>query len=199
MVSKLSDPHHLTVAKAAFQSVFRCPDPFNEPFQPRLTERLILYPISYEFEEHEYAAVAAAAGSLGESTAFITLTEISEGQEVLFEDLEHWQIDLGYYPYEALLKQEWSPIMENAIYSTQGSWGLVISHEQHAVVGGPPRFIEALKANLPGGESQVHEFLDTWKDNRDRLGYQIDWLQRLLAHVYGADRAQRLLVEADLL
>ncbi len=54
--------------------------------------------------------------------------------------------------------------MENAIYSTKGTWGVIISREQHALIGGPPRFIEALKANLPGVVGQM-----------DRLESQIDW------------------------
>ena len=197
MVSKVSDPQHLAAARAAFHAVFRNPDPFEEPFQARIPERLILYPISYQLDEQEYAAVAAAASAVGELTAFLTLTENSEG--LPFEELRHWHIDLGYHPYEALLSTEgWVPFMENAIYSTNGLWGLIISHEDHAVIGGPPRFIEGITRNLPDVGGQIREFLATWKDNRDRLGYEIDWLPRHLTHVYGTERAQSLLAEAGL-
>jgi len=63
MVSKLVDPNQLAAAKAAFHAVFRRPDPFNEPFHLGIPERLILWPISYELEEHEYAALNEKLGT----------------------------------------------------------------------------------------------------------------------------------------
>ena len=59
-------------------------------------------------------------------------------------------------------------------------------------------FMEVLKTSLPDMENQIQEFLATWKDNRDRLGSKIEWLPGLLAHVYGSEKAKRLLVDAGL-
>lgn len=195
-MKKLLAPNQLILAKTAFNRVFKSTDPFDEPFQRDITERLIVYPTDYELEESLYSAVGATAKILKESTAFISLIEGYKGQE--FEARDHWQIDFDNYPYQELRNQGWNPLMENAIYSINGTWGIIISHEQHAVVGGPNIFIDALKTNMPDIENQVQEFVSAWKYNRDHLGSEIGWLPQLLIHVYGMEKSQKLLINADL-
>ena len=195
MTSKISDQKLLMSAREAFHAVFQSPDPFGEPFRANVSVRQILYPIDYELSEKQYAAIANAARSLGEATAFFTETEGYQ-KGVGFEDWDHWQIDLCDYPYQALRNLEWCSLMESAIYSTCGTWGLIISHEQHAVIGGSPGFIKILNSNLPGVENQIQEFLSAWKYNRDHLGSDVVWLQKALAHIYGTEKAQWLLADA---
>ena len=67
------------------------------------------------------------------------------------------------------------------------------------MVGGPHAFLETLYAHLPlPPDTQIREFLATWKDYRERWSSKIDWLPRLLTHLYGEERAQRLLTDAGL-
>lgn len=53
-------------------------------------------------------------------------------------------IETSYREYE----QE-DIIIENTIYSSHGNWGIIISHEEHAVLGGHKEFIETFKAAYP--------------------------------------------------
>jgi hypothetical protein len=53
-------------------------------------------------------------------------------------------IETSYREYE----QE-DIIIENAIYSSHGNWGIIISHEEHAVLGGHKQCIETFKAAYP--------------------------------------------------
>ena len=198
MVIKLSTEEKVHKANMAFSAVFQSYDPFDEPFRPCINKRLVLYPISYQLDELQYAALGGAARELGESAAFITETE-GHKKGIKFKDLDHWKVDFGDYPYRTLMKLGWSHMMENAIYSTNGSWGLLISHEDHAVLGGDENFVNAVIANLPGIELQLRGFLDAWKYNRDRLGSKIDWLQQLLIHVYGHEKAREFLLDAGML
>lgn len=184
-------------AREAFTTLFKSPDPFDESFQANTSIRKILYPTEYELSEEQYAAIASAAIALGESTAFITQTE-GHKKGSGFEDWDHWQIDLRDYPYPAMRDLEWCPLMESSIYSSNAIWGLIISHEQHAVIGGSLNFFEMFRTNLPDWESQTQEFLSLWKYNRDRLGSDVEWLPKFLAHVYGKEKAQRLLSDVDL-
>lgn len=158
MTSKISDPNLLMKAKEAFTTLFKSPDPFDEPFQPNTSIRKILYPTEYELSEEQYAAIASAAIALGESTAFISETE-GHKKGLGFEDWGHWRIDLRDYPYPAMRNLEWCSLMESSIYSINATWGLIISHEQHAVIGGPLNFFEMLRTNLPDLENQIQEFL----------------------------------------
>lgn len=200
MVSKISGQTQLREVKKAFDAVFRSADPFNQPFNETVSHRVILFPTApYQLDEDMYEAVASAAEAVGDTTALLTLTEGYKGGREGFESCGHWQIELRSDPYAVLSKdKEWISLVENAIYSPTGTWGLIISHEEHAVVGGPPAFVEAIKRNLPGVEDQLQEFLLTWQDYRDRLGTQIDWLPELLRHIYGTEKAHRLLLEAGL-
>jgi len=197
MVKRLKNKNQLKVAQTAFHRVFRSSDPFNEPFQPVVENRLILYPVEYQLDRNHFVALELAANVTGESEAYLSLIEGATWGAT--KERDHWQIQLGSYPYEELRHNNgWFPLMENAIYSTTGLWGIVISHEWHAVLGGSKRFIEAYKANLPGAENEVFDFLTLWKDNKERLGSNTDWLPKLLAHVYGQDEAHNLLVKAGM-
>lgn len=111
MTSKISDPNLLMKAKEAFTTLFKSPDPFDEPFQPNTSIRKILYPTEYELSEEQYAAIASAAIALGESTAFISETE-GHKKGLGFEDWGHWRIDLRDYPYPAMRNLEWCSLME---------------------------------------------------------------------------------------
>jgi hypothetical protein len=94
------------------------------------------------------------------------------------------------------------PTGETALISSSAQWGILISHEDHAIVGGPAAFVEALIEGFPpfeedGGQSvpacdQVTVFLSEVRD-----GWQdpMRWLPQHLAHVYGNDRAAALLKE----
>jgi len=45
---------------------------------------------------------------------------------------------------------------------------------------------------------QLKEFLATCKYNRDELGYDFSWLPKFLEHLYGRERALRLLRETGM-
>ena len=191
MVQRISNQAELQAAGAAFHTVFRSSDPFDEPFQSTVEKRAILYPVEYHLSPAQYASLAAAAGAVGESHAFLSAIEGYKDGD--FEKFDHWRLDLRSYPYKELREVGWFPLTENAVYSTNGSWGLLISHEQHALVAGKGAFMDSLTMAMPGLESQVNEFIATWKDNRDRLGSDVAWLTVLLTHVYGPKKAARLM------
>lgn len=91
-------------------------------------------------------------------------------------------------------------VAEHAVYSPAGKWGVLTSHENHAVIGGPSTFVEAVFSNLEDSEDfHLQSFLSIWKDNRERLGYDVDWLLPFFTHLYGQQRARKLLKENDLL
>jgi len=74
----------------------------------------------------------------------------------------------------------------------------MFSHERHAVLGGPAEFVQVVTQELPKLPSQVENFLATWKKNQTRFGGNMDWLPRLLKHVYGDEQAQELIAKAGL-
>jgi hypothetical protein len=198
-IKPLSEQEFRKEAQKAFHSVFKSDDPYDEPFIPSVSRRAILYPIGYLLEPIEMEAVVKAARAVGDNafyfSVFVKNPEAEKDWQyqpfhffIPMEDLDAYY-SLGF-PYEAL---------ENVIYSPNGLWGMTLSDEQHAVVGGPELFMETLFAHLPSLEDKhIQEFLDLWKYNRDRLGANIGWLPQLLRHVYGPAKARKLMEEAGL-
>jgi hypothetical protein len=193
-IRKLRDEAELAQSQAAFEAVFHTADPFGCPFRDEVEVRDLLYPVGFRLDEEEFRAVAEAAGKLGEGRAFLSEVEGYSGSR--WAARNHWEIDLSEYPYPQLASQGFIDVMENAIYSTAGTWGLLISHEQHALVGGPPLFVSSLRGQLD--RDHLGNFLSFWRENLERFQSDLSWLAPLLKHLYGPGEAARLLWRARL-
>lgn len=124
---------HETVEKMrlTYRQLFKGNDPFMEVFTDKLPHRLFLCPTEgYFLTEEQYLALNKTVKAIGESTFF--LSEI-EGEPDFSDKSCHWRIhaSTSYREYCQL------PIyLENIIYSEAGNWGVIISHEEHALFGG---------------------------------------------------------------
>ena len=87
-------------------------------------------------------------------------------------------------------------MLENVLYSPSGQWGIMLSHEEHALLGGSTQFMSRLHDKLP--PDSLEEFLSFWKYARDHYQANIEWLPKQLIHVYGYETAQRLLSDSTL-
>jgi hypothetical protein len=160
-------------------------DAFDEPFQPSVEGRLLLFPTDgYVLTERQFEALRGAAASLGDITGYCVLTED-------IRDLSNDEINLKYYDidlrdYESYLKLECSaPIVEeNVILSDRAEWAILISMEFHALVGGPRSFITEFRRLYPEADKEFDKFVEAWKGNAERAGYDISWLPNLAAHVH---------------
>jgi hypothetical protein len=217
----------------SFQGVFQDADAFGAPLRRHLSERLILFPVSYRLEAAADAIAAAGDDGfyvveaeahwrelLGEPPASLPIGLTKEMTAGLSPELARATWAAANRPVEYSNNEAWwfslsdlapakepssfGPSLETAVVSPTGQWGILISHESHAVVGGSPAFVETLVERLPGsgdrgGESipardQVrvflHEVRDGWHD-------PMAWLPGHLTHVYGKERAEALLHEFD--
>jgi hypothetical protein len=83
------------------------------------------------------------------------------------------QIDLSdYESYQAL-----HLTIENAIYSMSGSWGVLLSHEMHAVVGGEAAFISDFNQMDDSSEEQWSAFLAQWSGRQ-----HAKWVESISSH-----------------
>ena len=193
--------------------IFVSADPFGEPFSDSLSCKMILYPIPHKFSEEQIEAIGAAARVVGDDGFYFSFTEVPS--EWLEEGLGNWFIPLQDLSAYTRLDPAW----EHILYSPQGKWGIIVSHEFHAVVGGSARFLGTLTARFPPvqpfqevhpplyevheprspipAKQQVYEFLRDWKERKEQ-GAKMPWLLRLLTHVYGSERARRLLQDTGL-
>jgi len=190
----VSEEEFLREAKPVLDRVFATENPFDPPFALAIQARIILFPVHYAMDRLLSRAIKKASSLLNENSFYLSALERPKAEEqdrpyhwlIPFTHLEEYR-ELGY-PF----------VLENAIYSTSGTWGVMFSHERHAVLGGPPEFVQVVTQELPKLTDQVETFIETWKRNQKRLGGNVDWLIRLLTHVYGDEQAQKLMAKADL-
>ena len=203
----------------AFWSVFETGHPFRRPFRNEVEKRTLIFPTDgYDLAEEQFAALADGAAGIGEFEAFVSNSELPDTLRDAsdWETREHFVIDLrDFRSYEELSEHSPFGIVRSAIYSTHGTWGLLISNEFHAVAGGPSEFVRDVVAHLPDPEPlankldflvappepwahdteerMVSMWLNYWKENRAK-GDPVDWVPDLIQHLMGAERARAILI-----
>ena len=170
----------------AFRAVFQSTDPFDAPLTDRMTSRGLLYPVPYLLEPEQFVAVVAAARTMGDDRLCISVTEEFDGLSGL--KAEHYIVN--YWEETEYQALGTVGVLENALYSPSGQWGLIISHEQHAVAGGSRSFWDALALSFPDVDSSLEQFLQTWAEHRRRRKADTSWVGTLLTHIYGPERAR---------
>lgn len=117
-------------------------DAFGSPFADGVVERALLFPVPIELEPGQIAALRAAARAVGDETIFMEEIESSRHEERFWE----LSTDEGA-PYVVA-----DPWLDTALFSPAGTWGVLVSHEDHAVLGGPPEFMRMVAAEFPATE-----------------------------------------------
>jgi hypothetical protein len=180
----LTEPEWRREYASAFARVFVNPDPFDAPFTNAMEARALLYPVAYTLERNEYDAVAQAARVVGDSAMCLSIPDIDDHSNHP-EYPAHWLLEFrDFAQYEKLPRVG---ILENALYSPTGEWGLLISHEQHMVVGGSAEFVETMVRGFPGAERALEEFLDTWAEHKQKRDVDTAWIHTLFVHLYGQE------------
>ncbi len=143
-----------------WNNIFKNNDPFEDPFVESIKDRLLFYPTyGYHLSNDQYCAFVNAAKDNGDDGFFLSVTEY-EGNFLVKG--EHWFCE--YPEYNEYLRIPL--VLENALYSENGLFGIIVSHEDHAMVAGKDEFINSLK-----------QYYNSWKDDRVRL--ENDWKEKL--------------------
>lgn len=168
-IDTVRDP---ALVRRAWSTVFTSTDPFRVPFRPELGSLVILCPTDgYHLDPQQYSAITTAANRIRDGSFLVSVVEYGED---FVEKGEHWLCtDLTYRDYLRL-----PLVLENAIYSCDGRWGCLVSHEDHALVSGLPEFMAALRENYPDWRTDAERFRAAWQG-----ASQPDWVLSLLARV----------------
>lgn len=194
-------------AEPFLRKIFVHDNPFKEPFSSQVIGRTIIYPCNGIIESPLLEALIRVAVDLGDTGCYISL--ISTGypeygpahcyiplSEFLggYSGTEEDRLigpRLGINPYT----------LDSVIYSSQGKWGLMRSHERFGLLGGSPEFIEEIRGSVPDLDNQVYGFFERLRLLLWDCGVnppditRNKWLPMLLTHVYGAEVAEKLLEE----
>ena len=151
-------------AAPCFEQVFADDNPYGEPFTPEIERRMVLFPINRELEEGQFDALARAASALADDLFYFFTVERPWSEDQLESALQEqstvepmegsgdqrWAIPFDYGAYSDV-----GAIDVSALCSPSGRWGVLVSNDDHAVVGGSDTFIAHLLAQFPPTEEPV--------------------------------------------
>ena len=165
--------------RTSFARVFAGTDPSRDVFTSSIPSRRLLYPLAYLLDEAEFLAVSLASKALGEESMLLSVVEEFDGNDG--EKARHWELGHSFADYCHLPEVG---VLENAIYSPQGSWGLMISSEQHALLGGNAEFVETvIRQHTKWRESEA-QFRVDWEWKAENYAVDISWTNELLASLH---------------
>jgi hypothetical protein len=170
-----------------FDSIFARPDPFNEPFAPDIKPRLLLYGFRYSLHDPWTSPFIESVKDLEQEGFYASILNRPgpEDQSIPY----HWYVPLS----DIKDYGERIGAAENAIYSTVGGWGIICSHEDHALIGGSEKMIDRFRLDIPDLMDRVYEFLDVWLYYHERNRADISWIPGLLQHIYGEADAPKII------
>lgn len=186
-------------AKPSLLKVFNQPCIYFAPFTSKMTSRMIAY-CEIHPEEKFLDTVIDIALKFGEKGFYFSYVELV-GQEIEYPGLsrKYDKSETWFVPFEAIqdyFKLYFSP--GHVIFSSLGLWGIYVDEYDFLVIGGVSEFMDEIKEKLPYLDKQYHEFIEDWKNNQLKLGAKIDWIPKLLEHVYGSERARQIVEEHSL-
>lgn len=167
--------------KTIFYQVFKSRDPFSPAGWEKFPIRVLLYETDlYALEPGQFQALVEAAHENGEEKFFISMLEAEpearnwEGNEFI-----HWECERPTVEeYQSL-----ELFLENAIYSENGTWGVLLSHECHGLLVCNQEFWGVFRSHYPNWEKDLESFVHYWRGLEKERGTDIEWLQSFLDHL----------------
>lgn len=151
----------LATLKRRWSAVFASNDPFPWPFHDGFVWSGVFYPTEgYHLSQCQFTAIIDAARALGEDVFDVSVVE-GDGAAFLERDSWHWQLDRPTYDEYRGLELP----LENAIFSRTGRWGLLVSHEMHAIVGGSAEFGKAVCKAYGDCDEDLQRLRAEWGGN----------------------------------
>lgn len=191
-MKSLSEEEFNKKAKEPFNSIFATVDPYGEPFRKNIQHRLFLYGFRWELHDPWISPLVETMNEVGEKGFYVTALERPAPEDQI--QPYHWYIPLSEVSsYGSVVFSQ-----QNAIYSTSGKWGIICSDEDHALVGGDKQLIDNILASVPDLDDRLNQFFDAWKYYNKKNKVDIQWIVPMLSHVYGSEKAEKLIRNAGL-
>ena len=130
--------------------------PFNR-HNPRIESACVLFEIyGCGLTERQFAAIARAAHDLGEEWAWgVNMPDL--GLDWLWSDQgdqDVRRVGLDADGHDELNAPDL--FAERCLFSSRGTWGIVMTDEDYAVVGGPAEFVDTIERLCPVDRDAVY-------------------------------------------
>ncbi len=152
-------------------------------FTPTIASRAILYPIGPGplLNRTEVNALAKVAQVVADESVYFSLLERAAESD----HIEDWLLPINNIKSYLDFR---SPhmVLENALYSPRGTWGIGMTVDEFAVIGGSPKFLESFLTEL---EKDPDEMTRAFINNTLRNeSCDPAWLKAFLVNFYGKAR-----------
>lgn len=200
----LSDEQFQQKIEPILRKVFVNNDPFDTPFSPNIISKMILYPCEIDLDHSLLNAIIKAASREGDSGCYLSqLWQFGDNYYYhcyipLPELINFYTQPLeGERSIKAQLRIQMNP--EYVLFSEHGTWGLMVSHEYHGLLGGSIKFMKTICEELTSLGEQVYNWLNLLRwFQKQSSNTTLDWLPGLLAHVYDEGVAQRIIEKTEI-
>lgn len=170
--------------KQVFLKIFCNNDPFGRMFKSSILSKVLLYPTNgYHLSKKQYSALINTLNSIGETFFYVSEiegTDYFKKSNCMMHKDAHLEVTVNtsYYEYENT-----NIYLENAIYSHKGQWGAIISHEDHAVLGGSKEFIAIFKNFYPEWKDDQIKFLNAFEYWNKIAKIDLSWLAPFISYI----------------
>lgn len=187
MLTKPQSREEMGIIKSYFCKIFKTNNPFGQMFQQDVTSRLLIYPTDGTYlDDLQFNALLETVKVIGESGFYISEVEAEPDPFILKNDNEiyhpaHWICD---FPTNFDEYRDLTIVLDNALFSREGKWGMLISNEGHAVLGGTVEFINQYKKLYPSWSNCFIEFEKMCNYNRNKYNTDLYWYDDLVKHLF---------------
>jgi hypothetical protein len=180
----VNENKNITILRAAFYSIFKNKDPFERMFNEHIGHKVLLCRTNgFYLTKKQFEALIKTVKKIGESSFFLSEIEgdcfLEESNQQSFQ-LKHWNMNIET-SYEDYKKNPL--VLENAIYSSSGTWGVVVSHEDFAILGAKEDFISIFKKFYPEWSDGIQNFLKMCAYHKEVYKSDLSWVQEFLNHI----------------
>lgn len=172
--------------RESYMRIFTSNNPFENCFSKNIKEINLLFPVDgYKLTKEQYDALLFVIREIyRDEEVFVSEIEAESIEDIFRPNnddfkyvLKHWTIDLStsYDEYAAM-----DINVENAIYSSKNNWGIIISHEEHAVIGGDTKFLKVFKTKFAEIDNSFESFQRYWEFNRKYYNSDMEWYDRFI-------------------
>jgi len=152
---------------AITRDIFCSFDAYGCPFQESVESRLLLYPVDgFSLTCAQFDALSHMMEQTGEAYAICSMTEglVNVSDIVNSESRAIARGDYDSYSEWGTVKPGWIlSFVENVIISSGGHWGLVVSQDKHALLGGRRSAIEEFKEVYTGWRDDAAAWIRDWE------------------------------------
>ncbi len=201
----LTEDEFKSEAEPALRRVFASDTPFDQqPFASNVPVRRVVFGLEYDLKYIVRSplidAVVSAASNIGDKGCYFTV--LWRMNKEANGEFNHWYIpfsEISVYKRCDGKVFNFAFNSENVLYSPQGKWGIMTSHEYHGLLGGSQDFMDEVRRQIPDIDEQVNDFLKLWQHYKIHSpGAETNWIAGLLTQIYGHETAKEMLLEVGL-